>query len=98
MFAILSNMSNKNKNDVKERLKNADQDPLTENLLPKEKQYDKKIIDKFNKIKITNVNYNKIKFDALKNIQIYAYSVGHYFNDLSATIWMTYFVIYLSDI
>jgi len=29
---------------------------------------------------------------------IYAYSVGHFFNDLSATIWMTYFVIYLSDI
>lgn len=34
----------------------------------------------------------------MKESQIYAYAIGHFLNDLTATVWMTYFVIYLVDV
>ncbi len=40
----------------------------------------------------------KIKGDDLKPINIYAYSVGHVLNDLTATCWFSFLLYYLTDI
>ena len=40
----------------------------------------------------------KVKGDDLKPINIYAYSVGHVLNDLTATCWFSFLLYYLTDI
>ena len=39
-----------------------------------------------------------LRFDALSSKHEYAYGVGHFLNDLTATGWMNFLLIYLSGI
>ncbi len=38
------------------------------------------------------------KFDALSNMDMYGYALGHFINDLTAAGWFNYLTIYLKNI
>lgn len=56
-----------------------------ENLIPKNEKNE-------------NNDEENLKFDSLSRTNELAYSVGHFLNDLTATGWMNYMLIYLSNI
>ena len=45
-----------------------------------------------------NVNLDKMKRDGLSNKHVWAYSVGHFNNDLCASMWFVYLTWYLNKV